>query len=45
MLEIKTDEKKYKKPLVIDLSVILPIYGGTCIHGSGSYSSDPESDE
>ena len=45
MLEVKIDENKYEKPLVIDLSAILPIYGGSCIHGSGARASDPESDE
>jgi hypothetical protein len=35
----------YEKPLVIDLSAILPIYGGSCYYPSGAYSADPDTDE
>jgi len=36
---------KYETPMAVDLSVILPIYGGYCLYSSGAYSSDPECDE
>jgi len=39
------DENSYEKPIVIDLSAILPIYGGYCRPGSGAFSAEPEDDE
>jgi hypothetical protein len=42
---MEKDQDQYEKPLAIDLSAILPIYGNSCIHQSGAYYSDPDSDE
>jgi hypothetical protein len=38
-------QDQYEKPLAIDLSAILPIYGTYCMSQSGAYNSDPDSDE
>jgi hypothetical protein len=42
---METQQDQYEKPLAIDLSTILPIYGGYCQHQSGAYYSDPDTDE
>lgn len=41
----KNVKQVYEAPMVVDLSAILPIYGGYCLYSSGAYSSDPECDE
>ncbi len=39
------EKHAYEAPTVVDLSAILPIYGGYCLYSSGAYSADPECDE
>ena len=36
---------EYEVPTAVDLSAILPIYGGYCLYSSGAYTSDPDCDE
>lgn len=47
MYNISGEEPRlvYEAPTVVDLSSILPIYGGYCLYSSGAYSSDPDCDE